>query len=477
MLHLTRSFRIQNSVLVQSDMAENKQPPPAAPAAEEKKGDTTFARAWCFTFNNYQLTQDYDRKLRDAFPNDFVVYGKEVGDSGTPHLQGFVYVASKIRFKNLKERFDTICAGVHIEKARTTKAAIMYCKKGSGTPSAPVEADVVQWGAEPGQGARNDLEMVATAIAEGASRKRLAEEFPTMVIKFNRGLDALMALQREPFAEEKEIIWCCGPSGSGKTMWARNYLTKKYGDYYEKSSPTKWWDQYDGDKGVLLDEFRDVRGEGHITFRDLLTILGTGRKYLEVKGGVVALCARTIIVTSVYEPLEVFKDNDLVKGEEMVQLTRRINTIYRFKRVEQNLPREPEVREIMGYRPDLPEGEQYQVLRQGRINFGAAAAAAAPAIHVAMPDSPEPGPAHMHAGARNSMHNLDLSRLNFLVDEGEPIDNISLEASGSATSSSSSSDVAGLSYVPAVRPYQPNAQGRPIWNVRQIIEDDDDMFV
>jgi len=426
MLHLTRSFRIVNNNLIQAPMAEEKQPA-AAPAAEPEEGKDAKdrARAWCFTFNNYQNFQDYERKMRDEFNSDFVLYGKEVGDSGTPHLQGFIYAKNKLRFSTIKERFDRLApgSGVHIEKARTTKAAILYCKKGAGTPSAPIEADVVQWGAEPGQGARNDLELVANAIAEGASRKRLAEEFPTMVIKYNKGLEALLAMQRQPYAEEKEIIWCCGPSGSGKTMWARNYLTEKYGDYYEKSNPTKWWDQYDGDEAVLLDEFRDMRGDGNITFRDLLTILGTGRKYVEIKGGTVPLCAKTIVITSCMMPLEVFADNESVAGEEMVQLTRRINRIYKFKQVEQNLPREPEVLEIEGYRPDLPKDKQYKVIRQSKLTFdkttkgkknkAAVAAMAIADAGAAVEPTPAPRPLFIAPPV--------LPEYTFLRDEGEPV--------------------------------------------------------
>jgi len=312
MLPLTRSFRIHNSVLIQSPIM-----------AEEKKEDATRSRAWCFTFNNYHLTQDYDRKLRDQFPHDFVVYGKEAGESGTRHLQGFIRSKEALSFASVKKRFDAVCAGVHIEKARTTKAAIAYCKKGNGTPSAPVDADVVQWGAEPGQGARNDLEIAAKLIEEGASNKRLAEECPTTFIKFSKGLQALRGALHEPFAEEKEVIWCWGPSNSGKTTWARNYLTQKHGDYYEKSSSTKWWDQYEHDKGVLIDEFRDCKGPDMISFRDLLTILGKGKKIVEFKGGSTPFCAETIIITSLYSPEELYGESLAGGKEEMVQLTRR----------------------------------------------------------------------------------------------------------------------------------------------------------
>ena len=58
------------------------------------------SRTWCFTINHYsaETEDDLDTVIEKlvGLGSVHMVIGKETGDSGTPHLQGFV------RFKNQK---------------------------------------------------------------------------------------------------------------------------------------------------------------------------------------------------------------------------------------------------------------------------------------------------------------------------------------------------------------------------------------
>lgn len=80
-------------------------------------------RMFVFTINNWDISDTKTLQKLGAEVN-YLVYGEEVGDEGTPHLQG--YVEFKIR-KTLKYVRDRIPG--HIEIARNVKAAKEYCKK------------------------------------------------------------------------------------------------------------------------------------------------------------------------------------------------------------------------------------------------------------------------------------------------------------------------------------------------------------
>lgn len=86
------------------------------------------AKNWCFTLNNYSENDIMliERSFEDGHFN-YVVYGKEVGENGTPHLQGYVQCKKKLRMAQLKQM---IGARVHLEVARgTASQASDYCKK------------------------------------------------------------------------------------------------------------------------------------------------------------------------------------------------------------------------------------------------------------------------------------------------------------------------------------------------------------
>lgn len=82
------------------------------------------SKYWCFTLNNYieneleQLEQEFSKLGK-------WIYGKEIGESGTKHLQGYIEFDIKARpLEKIKDK------RIHWEKRKGTKdQAIEYCKK------------------------------------------------------------------------------------------------------------------------------------------------------------------------------------------------------------------------------------------------------------------------------------------------------------------------------------------------------------
>jgi len=83
--------------------------------AKEPKQNSR-ARSYCFTLNNY-TEEEYNEVVGTLKNYQYTAIGTEVGESGTPHLQGFVYEPNKIAWNTLKRLmpraaiFDTKAKG------------------------------------------------------------------------------------------------------------------------------------------------------------------------------------------------------------------------------------------------------------------------------------------------------------------------------------------------------------------------------
>ena len=93
-------------------------------------GQPAPAKGWCFTLNNY--TDDEQSTLRQVFSDtdvfSYAIFGRELSDSGTPHLQGYLACTKKQRLQPLKVllKIDR----VHLEKRKGShQQALDYCKK------------------------------------------------------------------------------------------------------------------------------------------------------------------------------------------------------------------------------------------------------------------------------------------------------------------------------------------------------------
>ncbi|AXH75500.1 MAG: putative viral replication protein [Persevirus pectis] len=87
---------------------------------------------WVFTINN--PTDEDVRRCEQLGGNlegsgvNYLIYGREVGESGTPHLQGFVIFSSRKRLAGVR---GIISPRGHFEISRgTPQQASDYCKKG-----------------------------------------------------------------------------------------------------------------------------------------------------------------------------------------------------------------------------------------------------------------------------------------------------------------------------------------------------------
>jgi len=88
------------------------------------KPRTNQLKRWCFTFNNYKLG---DTDLLSGVFNKVCtkwVFQEEIGETGTPHLQGAIWLKKPQRWEEFK-----LPKGIHWSKMDNEEASAKYCVK------------------------------------------------------------------------------------------------------------------------------------------------------------------------------------------------------------------------------------------------------------------------------------------------------------------------------------------------------------
>lgn len=279
------------------------------------------SRHWCFTLNNYFDSDIEDLCLLvDDDTARYLVFGQETSENGTPHLQGYVEFHKPQRLSGAKARFAKACGGKpHLEPRRGTRGeARDYCLKGEQTHSewAKLGSSGPNWGLNAvvhelgswctGQGQRTDLEAyydMVTAVLENESDKSIAEIAPAVYGRHFRGLDRLRTIFEKEHAREFRTVTVntiIGQAGSGKTRAAFEYD----GDVFvvDCSNEQFPFNGYDGEKTILLDDFR-----GGIKYAHLLRILDGHPLGVNVKHGRRHALWDTVIITSNVPPESWYK--------------------------------------------------------------------------------------------------------------------------------------------------------------------------
>lgn len=279
------------------------------------------SRAWCWTLNN--PTAD-DPKLLEACPiSKYICWGLETGESGTPHFQGYLELSKPVRISGIK-KLEGPFARMHLESRRGSRdEARNYCMKGEQShdewsefgpdgPNFGLNAAFFEFGSwEHSQGHRNDLDKARTLALEGGMRA-VTERCSAQQIQVAR---EFLTYHEEPRDWAPTIIWLWGPSGIGKSLTARNFTHDM--DVFVKNSGTKWWDGYDGQEAVIIDDFRD----SWWSLTEMLSLLDRYEKRVEIKGGWRQFKPKVIVITSIRPPSACYANI----GECKAQLARRIN--------------------------------------------------------------------------------------------------------------------------------------------------------
>lgn len=209
------------------------------------------AKHWVFTLNNptaeEQLNLATHGESISVEPEQalftYLVFGRETGDSGTPHLQGYLVLETKLRLAQVKNinGFERC----HLEVARGTAVqASTYCKK---------DGDFDEYGTLPtsvGQAATfEQFRDWVKDQEECPTLRDVWETFPSLAARYkNAVLDCINIFGRRPSLvdgplrlwqhrvdaivneepNDRQIVFVVDPDGnSGKSWLCRYWLSKR----------------------------------------------------------------------------------------------------------------------------------------------------------------------------------------------------------------------------------------------------------
>lgn len=190
----------------------------------------------------------------------YAIFAQEVGEKGTPHIQGFVH------FKNAKTLTATKkflgSERVHLEISKGTDYENrQYCIK---------EGMFFEIGEEPMEhGPIDAWEDILEMIEGGFNNRQIVRKYPGIAIRCQSAIEKYRT--EYEWAEMRawrdvEVEYIAGPTGCGKT---RQALYNDDGtvntDVYRCTNAKNPFDKYDGEGTIVFEEFRS-----QFTCRDML---------------------------------------------------------------------------------------------------------------------------------------------------------------------------------------------------------------
>lgn len=140
------------------------------------------ARSWCFTINNDHF-DDLESIL--DIECDYLIFGFETGENGTPHIQGYIHFNQKKSFVVVRNLFFHQRA--HLEAARgSPEQNIKYCSK---------DGDFYEFGDRPKPGKRTDLIKVKDLILKKTPMTKIADDYFTDYIRYHKGFERFRDIQ------------------------------------------------------------------------------------------------------------------------------------------------------------------------------------------------------------------------------------------------------------------------------------------
>lgn len=291
------------------------------------------SRNFVFTINNFEEEDlDYLLSLGEPLPNGlkWIVCGLEVGEAGTPHVQGACSFSNaktnKAAAKAILPNRPNQC---HVDQMRGTRwEARQYIADEEKTGSMGWWEEGTTPAEDPEEDKKSNWQRCWQLVVSGSSTADLMMNSslgPTATAMRTSLLALEMEVKRRNAKRWREVQTTVlfGSAGSGKTRKAMESCIDL--DWFKMDHPgghLVWWDGYIDQDILILDDFT-----GWIPLTQLLQILDGHPMILNVKNGRAMANWTKVIITSNQHPRDWYRPEVLAMHDDGRALKRRLNQI------------------------------------------------------------------------------------------------------------------------------------------------------
>lgn len=268
------------------------------------------SKRWTFTLNNYTEENELQvQALLDGQVVSYLIYGREVGESGTPHLQGYLETSTKVSFRTVKDLMPT----AHLEKARgSLQSNRTYCTKEDQQP--------FEGGSPMQQGQRSDLVEIKTLLDSGATIEDIADQHFSKWVVYRRSFQAYIQMKSRSRKWQTKVHVYWGKTGTGKTRFVMDQVMDS--DFWSPGD-YKWFDGYQGQPIVIFDDYR-----GEYPLQLLLKLLDRYPMRVPIKGGFTEWAPRKVYITSNIHPNEWYPNSDRFSISAMFRRLHLVESVF-----------------------------------------------------------------------------------------------------------------------------------------------------
>ncbi|UYD39129.1 MAG: replication associated protein [Wigfec virus K19_593] len=233
------------------------------------------------------------------------------------HWQAFLYSKEKMTEGGLAKHLKTDSSYGLDTKVEfmdgSFESNAKYCSKMH-------EGKLIEHGRKPSQGERMDLDRIKKTIINGKSVDDITMEDPYLHHKYGRTMEKIedIVMRKRKRTEMTKGIWFWGSTGRGKSH--RTFTPHMDEDFYLYKNDKGWWDGYNGQDLVIINEFR-----GSIPFAEMLELCDKWPYKVSRRGREpMPFTSKKIIVNSSMHPKDIYPN---LLNESFLQLERRFEII------------------------------------------------------------------------------------------------------------------------------------------------------